>query len=274
MAYLRIPVALLLILLLPACGLLPEEEDKTKDWSASKFYSEASAELADANYEQAIRYYEMLEARYPFGRYAMQSQLDVAYAYYKYDEPESAIAAADRFIKLNPRNPHVDYAYYLKGLVNFNRNIGFFDRFVPFDASQRDPGAARQSFDDFGALVRRFPESKYAADARQRMVFLRNTLAQHEINVGDYYMRRGAYVAAANRARYVLENHPRTPAVRGALQMLGAAYEKMGLDDLAADARRVLAYNEERGTFAEFDAQVVEKSFGRKVWDYLELDKN
>jgi outer membrane protein assembly factor BamD len=122
--------------------------------------------------------------------------------------------------------------------------------------------------------VRRFPESKYAADARQRMVFLRHTLAQHEINVGDYYMRRGAYVAAANRARYVLENHPRTPAVRGALKMLAAAYEKMGLDDLAADARRVLAYNEERGTFVEFDAQVVEKTFGRKVWDYLELDKN
>jgi outer membrane protein assembly factor BamD len=274
MPYLRIPLALLLVLLLPACGLLPEEEDKTKDWSASKFYSEASAELADANYEQAIRYYEMLEARYPFGRYAMQSQLDVAYAYYKYDEPESAIAAADRFIKLNPRNPHVDYAYYLKGLVNFNRNIGFFDRFVPFDASQRDPGAARQSFDDFGALVRRFPESKYAEDARQRMVFLRNNLAQHEVNVADYYMRRGAYVAAANRAKNVLENHPRTPAVRSALQILAAAYDEMGMDDLAADTRRVLAYNEEQGTFAEFDAQVVEKSLGRQVWDFLELDKN
>ena len=274
MAYLRIPLALLLTLLLPACGLLPEEEDKTRDWSASKFYSEASAELADANYEQAIRYYEMLEARYPFGRYAMQSQLDVAYAYYKYDEPESAIAAADRFIKLNPRNPHVDYAYYLKGLVNFNRNIGFFDRFVPFDASPRDPGAARRSFDDFGVLVRRFPESKYAADARQRMVFLRNNLAQHEVNVGDYYLRRGAYVAAANRAKYVLENHPRTPAVREALQILVAAYDEMGMDNLAADTRRVLAYNEERGTFAEFDAQVVEKTFGRKVWDFLELDKN
>ena len=106
------------------------------------------------------------------------------------------------------------------------------------------------------------------------MVFLRNTLAQYEINVGDYYLRRGAYVAAANRAKYVLEKHPRTPATRSALQLLAAAYDEMGMDELAADARRVLAYNEERGTFAEFDAQVVEKTFGRKVWDFLELDKN
>ena len=274
MAYLRLTGLLSFLLLLSACGLLPDQEDETKDWSASQFYSEASQALNNSDYEKAIKYYELLEARYPFGPYAMQAQLDIAYAYYKYDEPESAIAALDRFIKLHPRDPHVDYAYYLKGIVNFNRKFGFFDRFIPSDPSQRDPGSARQSFKDFGELVRRFPDSKYTADARQRMVFLRNNLAQYEVNVADYYIRRGAYVAAANRGIYVVENYQRTPAVKNALEVMIKAYDKLGMEPLAEDTRRVLALNEEQGTFRTFEIDQPEKAWTRKFWDYLELDKN
>ena len=191
--------ALLASVLLASCGLLPEQIDETKDWTASKFYAEASEALAGKDYERAIELYEKLESRFPFGPYALQAQLDVAYAYYLYEEPDSAIAAADRFIRLHPRNPFVDYAYYLKGIVNFNRSVGFFDRFVPTDPSQRDPGSALDSFKDFSELVRRFPDSRYAPDARKRMLYLRNNLAQYQVNVADYYFRRGAYLAAANR---------------------------------------------------------------------------
>jgi len=273
MAYLRIASLWLLIVTLSGCGLLPDQEDETKDWSASQFYARASEELADGNYEQAIKYYEMLEARFPFGRYAMQAQLDVAYAYYRFEEPESAIAAADRFIKLNPTDPHVDYAYYLKGLVNFTRNIGFFDRFVPFDPSQRDPGAARQSFNDFAELVRRFPDSKYTPDALQRMVFLRHNLARYEVNVARYYLKRGALVAAANRGQYVVENYQRTPATKDALEVMIEAYDRLGMEQLARDTRRVLALNLEQGTFEDFETET-EKTLGRKIWDYVGLDRN
>lgn len=189
----RLP-ALWLAVALAGCGIFGKEIDLTESWSAAKLYDEASSELDSGNYARAIEYYEKLEARYPFGRYAMQSQLDVAYAHYRADEPEAAIAAADRFIKLYPDNPYVDYAYYLKGIVNYNRSVGFLDRYIPTDPSQRDPGAALDAFVDFSVLVERFPESRYAEDARQRMVYLRNNLAKHEVNVARYYMRRGAYL--------------------------------------------------------------------------------
>ncbi|MGB4333912.1 MAG: outer membrane protein assembly factor BamD, partial [Chromatiaceae bacterium] len=152
---------LALALLLSGCSWFGNQEDTTKDWSASKLYSEASAELNSGGYETAIEYYEKLEARFPFGRYAMQAQLDVSYAYYKADKPEEAIAAADRFIKLYPQSPYVDYAYYFKGIVNYNRSVDFLDRYIPTDRSQRDPGSALDAFNDFSELVRRFPDSKY-----------------------------------------------------------------------------------------------------------------
>jgi len=234
---------ILLVLLTAGCGLLPEQIDETKDWSANKFYSEAKAALTEGDYETAIKHFETLQARYPYGRYAQQAQMEIVYAYYKYDEPESAIAAADRFIRLHPRHPHVDYVYYLKGLVNFERERGLIDRYLPQDPTQRDPGAARQSFLDFSELVRQFPDSKYAADAVQRMRYLRNNLAQYEVNVADYYMRRGAYVAAANRAKYVVENYPRTPANASALGIMAKAYKILKLEDLSDDALRVLKLN-------------------------------
>lgn len=240
----RLATILLVMLgFLGGCSLLPEQIDETKDWSAQKLYSEAKSALGESDWEQAIDLYEKLEARYPFGRYAQQALLESAYAYYKYDEPDSAISAVDRFIKTYPRHPSLDYAYYLRGLVNFTRGDNFMDRILPRDPAERDAGAARQAFFDFAELVKRFPESRYAKDAGQRMLFLRNNLAQYEMHVADYYMRRGAYVAAANRAKQVIENYQGTPAVPQALVVLVQAYRQLGLDDLAADAERVLKLN-------------------------------
>ena len=269
----RLP-ALVLAVALAGCGVFGKEIDLTENWSAARLYDEASSELDSGNYAKAIEYYETLEARYPFGRYAMQSQLDVAYANYRADEPEAAIAAADRFIKLYPQNPYVDYAYYLKGLVNYNRSVGFLDRYVPVDASQRDPGSALDAFVDFSVLVERFPDSRYAEDARQRMLYLRNNLAKHEVNVARYYMRRGAYLAAANRANYVIERFQRTSAVESALEVLIDAYTALGKKELAADAKRVLDVNREAGRFISDEPEPGEVSLARKVWDYLSLDEN
>jgi len=234
---------LALLLALSGCSLLPDQIDETKGWSAQKLYAAAKEALNSGNYERAIDLYGKLEARYPFGRYAQQALLESAYAYYKYDEPDTAIATLDRFIRTYPRHPNLAYAFYLKGLANFNRGETFIDRYLPRDPSERDAGAARQSFFDFQELVRRFPDSPYARDARQRMIFLRNNLARYEVHAADYYMRRGAYVAAANRARYVIQNYPGTPAVPDALQMLVRAYRALGLNDLAADAERVYRLN-------------------------------
>jgi outer membrane protein assembly factor BamD len=275
MAKHRIFTIVLILLLLSGCSLLPKEKDETLGWSAQKFYSEASFAMSDGDYETAIKYFEGLESRYPFGRYAMQAQLDVAYAYYKDGNHESAIAAADRFIRLHPRNPHVDYAYYLKGVVNFNRNLSFITRFIPTDTSQRDPGSTIESFNDFAELVRRFPESQYSEDARKRMFYLRNNLANHEVHVARYYMKRGAYLAAANRCVTVVEKYQRTPAVKDALEIMVAAYDKLGLEQLSTDAQRVLTVNLQNGALDVAEAEYSEeKSLGKAVWDYLELDQN
>ncbi|MES9857068.1 MAG: outer membrane protein assembly factor BamD [Sedimenticola sp.] len=277
MANTRFLTLLLVLLLLSGCSLLPTEEDKTKNWSAQKFYSEASLAMSDGDYDTAIKYYEGLESRFPFGRYAMQAQLDVAYAYYKNSEPESSIAAADRFIKLHPRNPYVDYAYYLKGLVNFNRNLTFINRFVPTDTSQRDPGSTLDAFNDFSELVRRFPGSKYGEDARKRMVYLRNNLARHEVHVARYYMKRGAYLAAVKRGMAVVEKYQRTPSVKEAMTIMIEAYDKLGLEQLSADTRRVLALNEAKWVISQPTEEEIDKedkSFGQAMWDYMELDKN
>jgi outer membrane protein assembly factor BamD len=269
----RLPV-LLLVVALAGCGVFGKEIDTTEGWSAAKLYSEAASELDSGNYKRSVELFEKLEARYPFGRYAMQAQLDSAYAHYRADEPEDAIAAADRFIKLYPQNPFVDYAYYLKGIVNYNRSVGFLDRFIPTDASQRDPGSALDAFTDFSALVERFPNSKYAEDARQRMVYLRNNLAKNEVNVARYYMKRGAYLAAANRANFVIEHYQRTSAVESALEVLVDAYHALGKDDLAADTKRVLDLNRQRGRFIADEPEPRKVDLARKIWDYLSLDEN
>jgi outer membrane protein assembly factor BamD len=236
-------LALILLLLVAGCGLFPETKDETKGWSAQKLYSEAKNEMADRNYSQAIKYFETLEARYPYGRYAQQSQLEVAYAYFKDNEPVSAIAACDRFIKLHPNHPNVDYAYYLKGLANFNEDLGLLGAIADQDLSERDPKAAKESFEAFRELVARFPDSKYAPDSVARMKYLINTLASHEVHVARYYARRGAYVAAANRAQVALQQYPQAPATEEALAIMVKSYDALGLNELRDDARRVLTQN-------------------------------
>lgn len=228
---------------LAGCSLLPEEIDMTAGWSANRLYSEAKSAMGDNNWEEAIKFYQKLESRYPYGRFAQQAQMEVAYAHWKNGDTASALAACDRFIKLHPNHPHVDYMYYLKGLITFNEDLGFMGYLNTQDPSERDPKSARESFDTFRELVQRFPSSKYTPDAIQRMNYLVNALASHEVHVARYYIKRGAYVAAANRSQFVLKNYPNTPAQEEALYILVVAYDKMGMEDLRADAERVMRLN-------------------------------
>lgn len=236
---------------LSGCGLLPEVADETAGWSAQRLYSEAKDNLNEGNYEQAIKLYETLEARYPYGRYAQQAQLEIAYAYYKDQESISAIAACDRFIKLHPNHPNVDYAYYLKGLANFTEDQSLFSRIATQDMSERDPKAARDSFAAFKELVNRFPDSKYAEDSRARMKYLVNAISANEVHVAKYYLKREAYVAAANRAKSVVTNYPETPSVEEALAIMVVAYDKLGINDLRDDAMRVLKLNYPNSKYAQ-----------------------
>jgi outer membrane protein assembly factor BamD len=243
----RNSLAAILLLALAACGWLPEKQDETAGWSPNKLYTEAKSELSDGNYEKAIKLFESLEARYPYGRYAQQAQMEVAYAHFKNQDRAAAVAAADRFIKLHPNHPNVDYMYYLKGLVTFTEDLGPLESvasyIVDWDISDRDPKAARESFEAFRELVTRFPASKYAPDATLRMKYLVNALASHEIHVARYYMLRGAYLAAANRAQYVVQSYPQAPAVEEALHIMIRAYEALGLSDLRNDSMRVMQAN-------------------------------
>jgi outer membrane protein assembly factor BamD len=245
-------------------------EDEYIDWTAEKFRTQAKAAIDAGNYEKAIKLYEALESRYPFGEDSAQTELDIAYAYFKNNDPDSAIAAADRFIKMNPRSPAIDYAYYLKGLVNYNRGIGFIDRFLPTDTSQRDPGTARDALKNFEELVRLFPHSKYVPDAQLRMIALKNNLAMYEVHVARYYMKRQAYVAAVDRASTVIDKYQRTPAVPYALQILKEAYTKLNLLDLAQDASRVYELNYPNGPPVP---EHVNLTTSHKIWDFIGLEK-
>ena len=231
------------VVLASGCGLLPDKQDPTKDWNAARMYKEAKDELNSGNYDQAIKYYESLEARFPYGSYSQQAQIEAAYAYFKQGESVSAVAAIDRFLKLHPNHPNGDYAYYLKGLVHFNEDMGIFGKLSGQDITERDPKAARDSFDTFRELVTRFPESKYTPDALARMKYLVNSMASNEVHVARWYMRRGAYVAAANRAQYALTNYPEAPANEEALFIMVKAYEALGMKALRDDAERILRKN-------------------------------
>lgn len=242
---------LILFLGLAGCGLLPEVKDETAGWSAQKLYSNAKDNLNDGNYERAIKLYETLESRYPYGRYAQQAQLDIAYAYYKDNEPLSAITACDRFIKLHPNHPNVDYAYFLKGLANFTEDTGLFAGLVDQDMSERDQKAAKDSFDSFKELVTRFPDSKYTPDALARMKYLVNAIAGSELHTAKYYLKREAYVAAANRAESVVKNYPTSPAVEEALAIMVVSYDKLGITTLRDDAMRVLKLNYPNSKYAQ-----------------------
>lgn len=239
----RLQRLFVIALLLAGAGCSTTPDDPYADMSANELYSYAKKALDDGDYETAINAFEKLEARYPFGKYAQQAQLEIAYAYYKFNEPDSAIATLDRFIRSNPGHPYSDYAYYLKGLVNYTRGASIIDRLSRRDPADRDARALRDAFNDFSELIKKFPDSRYSEDARHRLVYLHNIMAQYEVSVADYYLKRGAYVAAANRAKYVVENYQRTPSVAPALRIMVRAYTQLGMDTLAEDARRVLKAN-------------------------------
>jgi len=223
-----------------ACSSTPVVDENL---SETELYQQSQEHLENESYTSAVATLKALESRYPFGRYAEQAQLELVYAYYKNMEPEAAKSAAERFIRLHPQHPNADYAYYLKGLASFDKDRGLMARFLPLDMTKRDPGAARDSFNEFAQLVNRYPNSRYAPDAKARMVYLRNLLAAYEIHVAHYYLKRQAYVAAANRGRYVVENLQETPAVGDGLAVMTEAYQRLGLDDLAATSLATLKLN-------------------------------
>lgn len=223
-----------------ACGY---KERTAEELQPERIYERANKLLMGGDYRGAVRYYEALEARYPFSEQARQGRLDIIYAYFKAREAESAVDAADQFIRENPTHPRVDYAMYLKGLVYFERSPNFLERWFDTNLNERPPQDVRRAFEAFDTLIRQHPNSEYAHDARQRMIFLRNRLAEYEVYVANHYLRREAYVAAIARARYCVENFDGAPAVRRALEIMIAAYRGMGLDDLAERSQEVFALN-------------------------------
>lgn len=227
------------LLVLSGCG----NRERDQIGNAERLYELAKRASDNANYRDAIAYYEQLEARFPFSNPARQGQLDLMYAYYKNREPESAIDQADQFIRENPAHPRIDYAYYIKGLVQFERNPNFLERWFNADLSQRPPIDARSSFQSFQTIVQRFPNSDYAEDSLQRMVFLRNRLASYEIYVADYYLKRGAYIGAINRCKYAIENYNGAPQLKRALEIMVDSYRRLDMPDLAAHSERVLREN-------------------------------
>ena len=248
--------------LIGGCGIFSgDSSDKTAGWSAQKLYSEAEDEMSAGGYGNAIKLFEKLQSRYPFGRDAQQAQMEIAYAQWKDGEKDLAIAAADRFIKQYPNGTNADYVYFLKGLINFNDNLGLLGSLAAQDLTERDPKALRDAFDSFRELAIKFPESKYTPDAIVRMKYLVNAMAAHEVHVARYYLRRGAYVAAANRAQIVVQQYQQAPAVHDALSIMVAAYDGLKMPILRDDAKRVLEQN-----YPENVNAVKEKTPWWKFW--------
>ena len=241
--FLHISAILLMGAMLGACSSTTKEPVIEDVKPEVELYSSAMSKLEAGNYRPAIEDLEAMEARYPYGRYSKQAQLELVYAYYRSRQAGEAKTAAARFIRLHPDHEHVDYAYYLKGLTAFEEDKAAFEQYIGTDKAKKDPGAARDSFADFSTLLNRFPDSEYAADSRVRMVYLRNLLAKHEIHVANYYLSRNAWLAAANRGKYVVENYQLTPAVEVALQIMVQAYTELGLLDNASNAQQVLEAN-------------------------------
>lgn len=262
-----------LALALGGCANNDENADILADSGEQQIYDQAQRFLNARNFDQSIRALQALESRYPFGRYAEQAQLELIYAHYGAFSPEAAVEAAERFIRLHPQHPNVDYAYYMKGLATATSSQDFLSRFTPTDKTKRDTAFAREAFAEFSQLVSRFPNSPYAPDARSRMVYLRNLLARNEIHVANYYFRRGAYLAAVNRGRYVVENFQRTPAAGDGLAVMAQGYLLLGMDELADEAIQTLALNfpdhpalDENGNFdTVYTEDGVQQSFINKA---------
>ena len=231
------------LLLLGGCAGSDGSKDDTDIWSESKLYSEATDKLNDADFAKCGKYFEKLEARFPFGPYSQQAQINAAYCYWKAQEQAQALVAIDRFIKLHQGSSSLDYAYYLKGLITFNDDLGWLGKFTGQDLSERDPKAAKEAFESFKVVVERFPDSKYAPDALDRMRYIVNSLAEADVIVARFYYQRGAYLAAANRAQLVIRDYDRAPAVEEALYILTKSYEKLGMVELSNDTARVFKLN-------------------------------
>ncbi|WP_422134505.1 outer membrane protein assembly factor BamD [Endozoicomonas sp. ALD040] len=241
--YSRLIFLILAAVVLAGCSSSPEKKTLPESLTEAELYQMANQSLNNQSYTKAVEYLRTLESRYPFGSFAEQAQLDLVYAYFMNVEPEAARAAADRFLRLHPQHPNADYAYYMKGLASNTASMGLIERYLPLDNTKRDPGQARQSFNEFRELLTRYPDSKYAPDARQRMVALRNRLADYEIHAANYYLKRKAYVAAVNRGKYVVENMQKTPAVEPALGIMVEGYQRLGLIEPANETLEVLKLN-------------------------------
>lgn len=248
------------LILVSACG----REVKEEELGAEQLYAEAKEAMDSRRYEVAITLYRRLTTLYPFGRHAEQAQLDLAYVQYRSDRGEDAITTLDRFIRTYPTHPNIDYAWYLKGLVHYGEAVSFLRELFPDQIVDRDQTSAKLAFDDFQELTQRYPQSRYVADARQRMVFLRNVLAEYEITVARYYFRRGVYLGAINRAEYVLEMYPNAPSKIDALEIMVDAYTELGLTELAADTRQVLELNLEGVPRRQPKA----KGFFKRFWPF------
>jgi len=243
------------LLSLSACGLFKDRGDESKNVSASKLYADAKDEMAGGHYESAIKLYERLESNYPFGTYAAQAQMEIAYAHYKAQDAAEAMAAVERFIKLHPNHPNVDYMYYLRGLINFNDQIGFLSFIYSQDPTERDPKATREAFAAFKELVDKFPNSKYAADSIARMNYLINAMAAYEVHVANYYYRRGAYLAALNRAQTAVTQFTEATAREEALFIMIRSYDKLGMFDLRDDTQRIFQKNYPNSRFLNPNAR-------------------
>ena len=236
----RLSAALALAVAVAMGGCASSEYDPTANWSADRLYADAKDELGSGNWAAATKALQKLESRYPFGRYAQQAQLDLAYASYKEGERGEALVAVDRFIRLHPTHERLDYAFYLKGLINFNSREGLIARMAGQDLSERDQQASREAYEAFKQVITRFPQSRYAADALARMKFLVNAMASGEVHIARYYYNRGAYVAAVNRAQDVVSLYKQTPAMEEALNLMALSYDKLGLTELRDDTLRIL----------------------------------
>lgn len=261
----RLLIGIMITLMLVTVSGCKKDRSIDDGRQASEMYADAKRYLDSQNWGRAIGSYQRLSTRFPFGRYTEQAQLELAYCYHKGGQPEAALSTADRFIRTYPSHPNVDYAYYIRGLTNYEQRVGFMERMMPSRVRDRDQTAARESLRDFDELIRRFPDSRYAPDARQRMVFLRNNLSFYELDVARYYLRRKAYVASASRARYALETYPGSPELGNALEILHISYTEMGLPELAEDAMRVLVLNYPDHPYVTGDSG---KGFFRKLWPF------
>ena len=225
------------------CGCAGKDIDETAGWSQSKLISEAKTAINDNDYPNCVKFYEKLEARYPFGPLPEQAQINSAYCNWKRNEQELALASINRFIQLHPGHPDIDYAFYLKGLITFNDNLGFLAKFSGQDLSERDPKASKDAYEAFKVLTLRYPDSKYTPDALDRMRYIVNALAESDVNAARYYYRRGAYVATINRSQTALKDYDRAPAIEEALYLMVKSYDALGLKDLSADTMRIFNTN-------------------------------